>query len=159
MLQGRKATLLCVFGATDDTTAFDSVTDALRSADEPAVMALVGLDDVWHAGTAEELVTCTVLTTASSDTLRWLHDRMPVILHDDAAAAKWLDIENQKTITREMIQPHGRLKFHKVTKRMSKASFQGAECVERLMPPTTISNFFKRIKTAAAVQDGDDDAT
>ena len=121
-------------------------------------MALVGLDDVWHAGTAEELVTCTVLTTASSDTLRWLHDRMPVILHDDAAAAKWLDIENQKTITREMIQPHGRLKFHKA-KRMSKASFQGAECVERLMPPTTISNFFKRIKTAAAVQDGDDDAT
>lgn len=80
---------------------------------------LAGLDDVWHAGTAEELVTCTVLTTASSDTLRWLHDWMPVILHDDAAAAKWLDIENQ----------------------------------------SKISNFFKRIKTAAAVQDGDDDAT
>ncbi len=138
--------------------------------DKPAVMALAGLFDVWRDPvTAEDLVTCTVLTTSSNEALRWLHDRMPVILHDDAAAAKWLDVDNQRTITRDMIQPHDRdgggmsipIKFHKVTPKMSKASFDGVECVERLRPPTTVTKFFhavkKRPKAAVAGEDDNDD--
>ena len=124
----------------------------------PSIMALAGLYDVWRdPETAEELVTCTVVTTSSSEALRWLHDRMPVML-DDAAAAKWLDVERQKTITRDMIRPQELpIRFHKVTQKMSKASFEGDECVQRLRQPSTMSNFFhpvkKRPKPAVAGQD------
>lgn len=45
----------------------------------PAVMPMCGLYDVWRdPETNEELTTCTILTTSSSEEIRWLHDRMPV---------------------------------------------------------------------------------
>lgn len=73
---------------------------------------------------------------------------MPVLLGDDAAVERWLDVDSHKTITREMIQPyesqHGpmQIKFHKVTQKMSKPSFQGEECVKRIQAPKTLAAFF-----------------
>ncbi len=122
-----------------------------RENGKPAVMAMAGLYDVWrHPETHEELVTCTILTTTSSEETRWLHDRMPVLIDptDDAAAARWLDVANQKTIERDMILPYESsknstpLKWYKVTPKMSKAAFQGEACVARLKMPVTLAKFF-----------------
>lgn len=53
-------------------------------------LAIAGLYETWHAGEADELRTCTLLTTAAAPNLERIHDRMPVLIareHWDA----WLD--------------------------------------------------------------------
>ena len=57
---------------------------------EGSVLAFAGLFDVWRGEDEKPLVSCTVLTTAASDGLTWLHERMPVVLgYDDYD--RWLD--------------------------------------------------------------------
>ena len=52
--------------------------------------AFAGLFDVWRGEEGERLVSCTILTTATPEELRWLHDRMPVIMEYDHYDL-WLD--------------------------------------------------------------------
>ena len=42
--------------------------------------------------------TYTILTTESCPSLQWLHDRMPVILKDEAAQQMWLDTTDKSSI-------------------------------------------------------------
>ena len=37
-----------------------------------------------------------ILTTNSSSSLSWLHDRMPVLLEGDGAVERWLDVNGEK---------------------------------------------------------------
>jgi putative SOS response-associated peptidase YedK len=112
-----------------------------------AVMPMAGLFDIWvDKDTNERVCTCTILTTASSEEIRWLHDRMPVIPRRDEDAAKWLDVSGTKMLTRDMIQPYYNeecpIMYHKVTPRMSNVSYQGEECVQMLKEPLTLTNMF-----------------
>jgi putative SOS response-associated peptidase YedK len=62
----------------------------ISSADERPV-SFAGLYEVWRDPSTEALVrTCTIVTTAASDGLRYLHERMPVVLPDDVWDT-WLD--------------------------------------------------------------------
>jgi putative SOS response-associated peptidase YedK len=54
------------------------------------LFAFAGLCSVWHRGEADELRTCTIVTTAANQRMAPLHDRMPVILARGAEAT-WLD--------------------------------------------------------------------
>jgi putative SOS response-associated peptidase YedK len=52
--------------------------------------------DVAHQVKGKEvLYTYTILTTESSERLKWLHDRMPVILKDEKAQELWIDTRNR----------------------------------------------------------------
>ena len=51
---------------------------------------LAGLYERWLSPEGEVLDTCTIVTTAASDELRHIHDRMPVIV-STAHYARWLD--------------------------------------------------------------------
>jgi putative SOS response-associated peptidase YedK len=54
-------------------------------------LAFAGLYEVWRDPATEELLrTCAVVTTAASESLRYLHERMPVVLPPDAWD-EWLD--------------------------------------------------------------------
>jgi len=45
--------------------------------------AFAGLWNAWKdQATNHQVNTCTIITTAANDTIAWLHDRMPVILHE-----------------------------------------------------------------------------
>jgi putative SOS response-associated peptidase YedK len=52
--------------------------------------AFAGLFDVWRGEEGKRLVSCTILTTAAPEELRWLHERMPVIMDYDRYDL-WLD--------------------------------------------------------------------
>jgi putative SOS response-associated peptidase YedK len=58
-----------------------------------APFAFAGLWASWHGDGAPEdgLRTCTIITTAANAKLTDIHDRMPVILPDQAAEEAWLD--------------------------------------------------------------------
>ena len=49
-----------------------------------------GLYEHWKAPDGKEIRTCTIITTDSNDLVRPIHDRMPVILPEDAED-RWLD--------------------------------------------------------------------
>ena len=60
-------------------------------------MAFAGLWEVWHDPNdedAEPLRSCTIITTDANQVVARTHDRMPVILPEDAWA-QWLDVENR----------------------------------------------------------------
>ena len=52
-------------------------------------MWFAGISDRWE-GRGQSLATCAIVTTESNDALRPIHDRMPVILFEDAWD-QWLD--------------------------------------------------------------------
>ncbi len=45
---------------------------------DSSILVLAGLFEIWK----EELVTCTIITTAANEIARDVHDRMPVVLED-----------------------------------------------------------------------------
>jgi putative SOS response-associated peptidase YedK len=55
--------------------------------------AFAGLWDRWHNDDGSTLESCTIVTTEPNDVLRALHDRMPVILPNEAYGS-WLDPKN-----------------------------------------------------------------
>lgn len=58
-----------------------------------------GLWSPWrNPETGEEIKTCTIITTKPNDLLATIHNRMPVILPQEAEAM-WLDTRNQNTDT------------------------------------------------------------
>ncbi|KAG9150715.1 hypothetical protein Leryth_002890 [Lithospermum erythrorhizon] len=56
---------------------------------KPLVFA--ALYDSWKNAEGEVLYTFTILTTSSSSSLQWLHDRMPVILGNKESSDMWLN--------------------------------------------------------------------
>jgi putative SOS response-associated peptidase YedK len=80
-----------------------------QASGEPFAMA--GLWEVWRGtkdggaeGEAEPLETCTIITTGANAMMRRLHDRMPVILDADGAAA-WLDPATGRDALQAMLVP------------------------------------------------------
>jgi putative SOS response-associated peptidase YedK len=63
--------------------------------------AFAGLWEHWEGQPGQILETCTILTTAPSDVVRPIHDRMPVILEPDVWDL-WLDPSVQEP---DMLQP------------------------------------------------------
>jgi|ERR1039458_2367373 putative SOS response-associated peptidase YedK len=55
-----------------------------------------GLWEHWKSPDGEEILSCTIITTAANELLKDVHERMPVILTRDAEAA-WLDPKTQDT--------------------------------------------------------------
>lgn len=55
-------------------------------------IAFAGLWERWRAPTGEVVTSCVILTTDAASEIRAIHDRMPVIL-DDEAQRVWLDPE------------------------------------------------------------------
>jgi len=53
-------------------------------------LAFAGLWEVWTSPEGEEIRSCTITTCEANELLKPIHDRMPVILTDEAEAV-WLD--------------------------------------------------------------------
>jgi hypothetical protein len=74
---------------------YDSVTlEGERRASRKVYLILLMAGGV-DAGQSEPLWTFTIVTTASSSSLAWLHDRQPVILTSQDALDRWLDTSTQ----------------------------------------------------------------
>lgn len=100
-----------------------------------APIAAAGLWSAWHdpaAGTdAPWLHTCTVITTAANDTMRPVHDRMPVVL-PESAWEQWLDpTEHDTGELQQLLVPVANdvLVMHAVSTAVNSVRNKGAELI------------------------------
>ncbi|KAA8550550.1 hypothetical protein F0562_002234 [Nyssa sinensis] len=111
-------------------------------------LVFAALYDSWKNSEGEILYTFTILTTSSSSTLKWLHDRMPVILGDERSTDAWLfGSSSSKFVT--ILKPYEEpdLAWYPVTPAVGKASFDGPECIKEIELKTEkklISKFFSK---------------
>ncbi|KAF8055253.1 hypothetical protein N665_1300s0001 [Sinapis alba] len=113
--------------------------------ERPLVFA--ALFDSWQNSEGETLYTFTILTTASSSALDWLHDRMPVILGDKDSVDTWLDDPSTSKL-QPLLAPYEKsdLVWYPVTSAIGKLSFDGPECIQQIplkaSQNSLISKFF-----------------
>lgn len=112
-------------------------------------LVFAALFDSWKNPEGEVLYTFTILTTSSSSTLEWLHDRMPVILGNKDSTDRWLNdssLSNLDTILKPYEETD--LAWYPVTPAMGKLSFDGPECIKEIQLKTQetrpISQFFSK---------------
>ena len=108
-------------------------------------MAFAGLWDVWKVPESLEidgvgadgwLRSCVIVTTRANDLLAPLHDRMPVLLPEEAWAS-WLDPANDdvERLAELLIPaPDADLEFWPVSTAVNKADNNGPELVEPVEP-------------------------
>jgi putative SOS response-associated peptidase YedK len=70
---------------------------------DAAPFAFAGLWAIWRGEGDELLRTCTIITTEANDRLRDIHDRMPVMLRDQAAEEAWLDHATPAPVLQELL--------------------------------------------------------
>ena len=99
------------------------------------LFAFAGL---WTTATpkdAEEPVTsCSIITTAANRDVRFVHDRMPVILDGPQAEAAWLDPSVDLDGALELVRPlpDGHLEVYAVSPRVNNVRNQDADLTEPL---------------------------
>ncbi|MFQ5983736.1 MAG: SOS response-associated peptidase [Woeseiaceae bacterium] len=90
--------------------------------------AFAGLWEDWRAkDTDESLQSATIITTTASKYMSTLHDRMPVVLEQDAAN-RWLGGDEQLLF--EIVEQSPEFRAWPVDRRVNNAKNEGAELVE-----------------------------
>jgi putative SOS response-associated peptidase YedK len=105
----------------------------IRPADG-GVLAMAGLYEVWRSPDAAggRLLSCTVITTAATDDVGRIHDRMPMLVEPDRFGA-WLDPAlTHPDEVRSLLVPAaaGRLESHPVSTAVNKVTNNGPELVK-----------------------------
>jgi len=67
--------------------------------------AFAGLWENWKSPEGEDVRSCTILTTTPNELIQPIHNRMPVILPDDAAAEAWLFDDQSPDSLRGLLTP------------------------------------------------------
>ncbi|PSR86309.1 Embryonic stem cell-specific 5-hydroxymethylcytosine-binding protein [Actinidia chinensis var. chinensis] len=112
-------------------------------------LVFAALYDSWKNSEGEILYTFTIVTTSSSSTLEWLHERMPVILGDKESTDTWL-FGSTSSKFETVLKPYEEtdLVWYPVTPAMGKPSFDEPECIKEIklkMEETKpISKFFSK---------------
>jgi putative SOS response-associated peptidase YedK len=71
-----------------------------------APFAFAGLWAIWHGGDGDEpLRSATIITTEANAVLADVHDRMPVMLPDQAAEEAWLDHGTARAAALDLLVP------------------------------------------------------
>ncbi len=91
---------------------------------------LAGIWDTWRTPGGVELETCTILTTTPNDTVRPIHDRMPVVL-TPAQCQTWLDRSLDPAQLEPLLAsaPSAALAAMKVGAAVNQVRNDGPECV------------------------------
>ncbi len=100
------------------------------------LLALAGLWEHWSRPPLPPLLSFTVLTTEANAWMRPLHERMPVMLADDAACAAWLDASSAADALDALLgaAPDDALQAWEVDRAVGNARRDGAELIDALAP-------------------------
>ena len=93
-----------------------------------------GLWDRWMGEDGKVTESCTILTTAANEVLAPVHDRMPVILHEEDYE-QWLDKDERKReLLRDLLRPYpaSEMNAYPVSTLVNSSRHKGAELIEEL---------------------------
>jgi putative SOS response-associated peptidase YedK len=93
-----------------------------------------GLWERWQGTGGEAINSCTILTTEANEVLRPMHDRMPVILHQEDYDL-WLDTDVRKLdLVKEVMRPYPAEEMisYPVSTSINSPRGQGAQLIERV---------------------------
>lgn len=95
------------------------------------IMSLAGLWETWKSPEGERIETCTILTTAANSLLKPLHDRMPVVLHNEEFDLWFNRDVDDINLLAELFHsyPSDRLEEHIVSKEVNSPSNDSPECI------------------------------
>lgn len=100
-----------------------------------ALFAMAGIWAWWGGGDAGgRLVTFSILTRAAPDSLRWLHDRVPVVLperHWTDWLARGTVEESLRAIIADADPPE--LRLHPVARAVNRAGYEDLDCVAEVV--------------------------
>jgi putative SOS response-associated peptidase YedK len=99
-------------------------------------LAFAGLWEHWESPEHEVVESCTILTTNSNELVQALHDRMPLILHEEDYDF-WLDPDvKDPKVLKPLLRPYpsDKMKSHPVSARVNKADYDAPDCIERIFP-------------------------
>ncbi|MEO6715134.1 MAG: SOS response-associated peptidase [Mycobacteriales bacterium] len=111
---------------------------AIRRADGE-MLAFAALWERWRTAAGEELLSCTVVTTASAGSVAYLHDRMPVVLPRDLWD-DWLDPQAcDRADAVALLHAAGvpELVAHPVSTRVNNVRSEGADLLDEAAPAPT----------------------
>ncbi len=95
---------------------------------------MAGLYNRWTSPEGEQVCTCTIITTVANETLKTIHDRMPVIVRPDDVGL-WLDTAVQD---RDMLQsvlrpsPDDEIELYAVTPKVNSPKNDSPENIIRV---------------------------
>jgi len=95
-------------------------------------MGFAGLYNNWRSSEGEEVCSCAIITTDANELVKPIHDRMPVILHQDAFKA-WLNPDgHDKEILLPLLKPFpsAELEVYKVTPKMNSFKYNHPDNIQ-----------------------------
>lgn len=98
------------------------------------VFSMAGLYDTWVSPDGIKLNTCTILTTTPNELMEPIHDRMPVILHEEDEYL-WLNrrIQSHADLDQLLIPfPSELMDAYAVAKTVGSVSYDDPSCIEPL---------------------------
>ncbi len=101
-----------------------------------------GLWERWETPEQEEIISCTILTTAANELLQPIHDRMPVIIAPKYYDL-WLDTQVQTPEPlQQLLQPYPEtaMTAYPVSTLVNKAQHNSSECITPLSEKNDPSN-------------------
>lgn len=99
-----------------------------------AILPMAGLWNRWESPTGEQKLTYTVITTSANTQLRFIHERMPVILPKSTLDA-WLDCQDfPQTSAAHLLKPFsGDLEFYPVSNVVNSVRNNHPGCLAKLV--------------------------
>ena len=91
-----------------------------------------GLYDTWTSPDGEQIVSCTIITTASNDLIQPIHDRMPAIL-PKRQYKTWLDPKNQRFDALSALlapYPAAEMEAYEVSRLVNAPANNSPQCIE-----------------------------
>ena len=99
-----------------------------------AVFGFAGLYEFWRDPVSHALIeSATILTTAANESLKPVHERMPVIIAPEDYLT-WLSATPAQASTLLRAWPAGDMRMHAVSKRVNNAREQGADLAAPIEP-------------------------
>ena len=100
-----------------------------------ALFAMAGIWALWSSGPDSRLATFSILTRDAPDPIRWLHDRVPVILPED----HWTDWLARGTPQEALSDILGaadppELQLHPVSRAVNRAGYEAPDCIREVTP-------------------------
>ncbi|EDO43270.1 predicted protein, partial [Nematostella vectensis] len=98
------------------------------------LLTMAGLFDCWKSpdssGDSETLYSYSIITMDSSESIKWLHHRMPAILDGDEAVKQWLEYDNVPyTQALKCLKSVNCLDWHPVSTAMNNSRHNGPDCI------------------------------